>query len=243
MARISKDKLDLEHTDFSFIPSLECDLRCPFCMYCSSPDNHLELDIERVKPFMETVNWDRVLSWGLYGGEPSVNTDLYLRFIKLIPHSTPKFIITNGAWTSARGAYIGMLQFLNLVASNDSLRVIVSGTPEHKKFQDLEIIAQLGREPGFTLKGDDEMHPMGRLAKDDWTCSMKFKWHPQPIRMSIFPTGDVLMQNCDGVYPVLGTCEDPFDVLFNRAVIVRNMGCGRVCRNLNDILREGGLIT
>lgn len=55
MVRIFEDKIDLEHVDFSFIPSLECNNKCWFCMYCAGPDNKLTLDLEKTKDFMETV--------------------------------------------------------------------------------------------------------------------------------------------------------------------------------------------
>ena len=46
--------------DLSFIPSFRCDLRCPHCMYNSSPENLEELDYEKTVTWVRTVDWDLV---------------------------------------------------------------------------------------------------------------------------------------------------------------------------------------
>jgi len=92
------------------------------------------------------------------------------------------------------------------------------------------------------VKDEDDMHPMGRLAKENWACTQKCLWHKQAIRIGIFPTGDIILQNCDGVYPVVGNYNQPFNKVFENAVLARNIGCLNGCRNINDILKEKGIL-
>ena len=47
------------------------------------------------------------------------------------------------------------------------------------------------------------------------------------------------MQNCDGVYPVVGHIRThTFDQVFRAGVEVRLGGCATGCRNVNDVLDE-----
>lgn len=80
---------------------------------------------------------------------------------------------------------------------------------------------------------------MGRLAKPDWVCTNKCVWHQQVIRLGIFPTGDIILQNCDGVYPVVGHIEHTsFIDAFNEAVNIRSIGCDMKRTNVNDLTRD-----
>lgn len=239
MVRVSEDGVDLGHVDFSVIPSLECDLECSFCMYCSGPSNLLRLDIDRFKTFLKTVDWGRVTSWGFYGGEPSVDPDRYGVFADLIPEEIRKFLITNGHWTVSTS---GIRRFFRLCTGR-KFRVVISGTPEHKANQHRTTIENLSHEEGVIVKGDDDMHPMGRLASTKWSCTEKCLWHQQPIRLAVFPTGDVIFQNCDGVYPVVGPVELGFDKLFDKALEIRTETCfANSYATINDVLKDLDLI-
>lgn len=231
--------MDLKKVDFSFIPSLRCNLRCPFCMYDASPDNDLTLNHNKTKLWLETVDWERIGSWGFYGGEPSIDRPLYDRFMDLIPKTIPKFLITNGAWSSSAHATLEFWEWMNERALTEPLRIVISGTPEHRKFQRASLIQSISKWEGVVVKGDDDIHPMGRAYKGDlWMCSKKCTWHDQPIRLGIFPTGHIILQNCDGAYPVIGTYDEPFDSLFNKAVKVRKLGCYDKEQDINGVLRE-----
>jgi hypothetical protein len=245
MVRTVEDKIDLEHVDFSIIPSLRCNLRCPFCMYDCSPDNNTELNYVKTEEFISTIDWGKISSWGFYGGEPSIDTPNYDRFMNLIPKDISKFIITNGSWSSSAHAHLDWWEFVNKRVSEhgDKLRIVISGTPEHKRFQRGSLIESIGKWEGITLKEDDDIHPMGRAKRDNWTCSKKCLTHPQPIRLGIFPTGDIILQNCDGVYPVISNYESSFEVAYALAKDIR-LGI-RNChnnKNINDVIENlGGL--
>ena len=96
MVKNAGDLKDLTKVSFSFIPSLRCNNQCSFCMYGASPDNYTTLDYIQVKEWMKSFEWDSVIGWGFYGGEPSIETDLYQKFHELLPPDLPKFVITNG---------------------------------------------------------------------------------------------------------------------------------------------------
>ena len=228
------DKIDLEHVDFSFIPSLRCNINCSFCMYDCGPQNSTILNIKHARRFLRTVDWKRIASWGFYGGEVSIEISLYQKFIDLMPSGIPIFTITNGSWTSKPKVMSEFLQF----AAENSLSIIVSGTNEHKQFQDERRIKWFDGVPGIHFKGDDDIHPMGRSAKTNWTCNHKCLTHPQPIRLAMFPGGHIILQNCDGVYPIIGNYLDDFNEIFVRAVKIRKEGCHLGCFNINDIIKN-----
>ena len=237
MVKNAKDVKDLTKVSFSFIPSLKCNNRCPFCMYGASPENTTKLDYEAVKVWLKTVQWDKVIGWGLYGGEPSIEMGLYQKFYELLPTDLPKFIITNGAWSKSND---DTKAWLNWCAGK--FHIIVSGTAEHRKHQRVSFIKELAKQfdGAFTIKGDEEMHPMGRLARANWDCSKKCIYHKQPIRLGIFPTGHIILQNCDGVYPVVGhISRTTFVKAFNEGVRVRTRGCNKGCvLNINDLVSQ-----
>jgi hypothetical protein len=233
MVRFIK-KIDLEHIDFSFIPSLRCNIKCSFCMYDCCPENNATLDIRQASHFLKTVDWQRIGSWGFYGGEVSIEIPLYQSFIDLIPAGVPMFTITNGSWTADPEAMNRFLQF----SATNGLSIIVSGTEEHKKFQNKERIKWFDGVPGIHFKDDDDIHPMGRAQMIAWTCNHKCLTHPQPIRLAMFPGGHIILQNCDGVYPVIGNWFDDFNEIFGRAVKIREQGCRPGSLNVNDVLAK-----
>jgi hypothetical protein len=230
---IINQNLDLEKVDFSFVPSLRCNLKCSFCSYNAGPDNDKELAIALALFFLETVDWDRIGSWGFYGGEPSINMEMYQAFINLIPSHIPRFVITNGKWTANNTM---MDRFLGFCVKN-GLFIVISGTDEHKRYQNAEIIKLFEGLPGVKIKDDDVIHPMGRATKETWACSRKCLTHPQPIRLAMFPGGHIALQNCDGVYPIVGSFADTFNDIFTRAVEIRKRGCDKSGMNINDVLR------
>jgi hypothetical protein len=197
--------------DFSIIPSLECNLECPFCMYNSGPSMLQELDIIKTKKFLDTVDWTMINSFGFYGGEPSINLPLYQNFMDLIPSDIPKFIITNGSWSNE---VINCLQFLNFAHKN-KLHVVISGTSYHKLFQNKELLKDFKElcTDAFTLKGGDTIIPMGRASKENWECTNKCVRYDCATRVGLFPGGSIVFQNCDGVYPHVQTYEEPFNVI------------------------------
>jgi len=126
---IINGNLDLKRVDFSFVPSLKCNLECSFCSYKAGPLNKSKLRLSMAEKFLKTVDWKRISSWGFYGGEPSINLKMYQDFVDLIPDSIPKFVITNGTWSNA---WTETKRFLDFVWHN-KLFVVVSGTEEHRR--------------------------------------------------------------------------------------------------------------
>jgi len=235
MVRNAKDKKDLMKVSPSFIPSLRCNNRCSFCMYKASPENNTQLNLEDARIFVKTVDWNKVIGWGLYGGEPSIEMDLYDKFYQLLPEDVPKFIITNGSWSKSE---YDTDKFLRWCANK--FRIVISScTDEHRNHQNIDILKELsGRKDVYVKFDDEELHPMGGNFHGKVNCSEKCLWHQQPIRFGLFPTGDVILQNCDGAYPIIGRIEDGFDSVFANAVDLRCMG-KNLCKNtknINDIL-------
>jgi len=207
--------------DFSFIPSLKCNIECPFCMYNSGPNNKMELDFEQTIKFTSTIKWPLINSIGFYGGEPSINIGLYQKFIDLIPKDIPKFIISNGSWSTELYKTLDFLNFLKI----NNFHLVISGTPYHKKFQNerrLLILKDLYPK-NITLKGDDIIQPMGRAYFSDWKCTKKCEhMENNPIRLGLFPDGNILFQNCNGQYPIVQTYFDSFVDIIEKVNIIKN---------------------
>ena len=239
MVKNADDIKDLTKVSFSFIPSLRCNNRCSFCMYRASPGSTITLDYKATAEWMKTVEWDKVVGWGLYGGEPFIDMELYQKFYELLPKGTHCFVITNGTWSRTDE---DTKTFLKWCANK--FHIIVSGTQEHQRHQSVNFIRALAKEYNEALtykEGEEEMHPMGRLAKPDWTCTKRCIWHEQPIRLGIFPTGDIILQNCDGVYPVFGTIyRHNFNEAFAWGQHIRTYGCNKGDENINDLLSQLG---
>ena len=235
MVRNADDVKDVEHVSFSFIPSLHCDNACSFCMYGAGPDNYTTLDYDAVKSWMHLVDWSKVVGWGFYGGEPAIEMPLYQKFFDLLPHGLRTFVITNGTWSNDEER---TAQFLAWCTSK--FHIIISGTPEHQLHQNVSMLKEFQQScpDGITYKfGPEEMHPMGRLASPEWSCSKKCVWHQQVTRLGIFPTGHIILQNCDGVYPVLGHISDMnFNEALDRSKDIRATGCSLKCTNVNDLI-------
>lgn len=236
MVKITGFTLDLTQADLSMIPSLRCNITCSFCMYDCGPTSKERLDLDDTRAFLATVDWSKVAGCGFYGGEPSIEIPWYDKFVQLLPSDVDRFVITNGYWTASTHRVRD--RFLNWCMDR-RLHLVISGTPEHQKAQHAGVMGVLAKFEGVTAKGDDVIHPMGRARTDTWTCTKKCIWHKAAFRLGIFPTGDILLQNCDGVYPVVGHIKThTFDQVFRAAVVIRLQGCAQGCRNVNDVLDE-----
>ncbi len=211
--------------DFSIIPSYECNLKCWFCMYECSPTNLKALNYESTKKFTETIDWNKVSSFGFYGGEISINLLMYQQFINLIPENIPKFTITNGAWSTDNDQ---TYKFIDFVYKN-KLRVKISSTPEHRAYQNIEVLRSIEKfsEGDLYIKLNDDTQSkllsMGRLSHIPFECTRKCKNLSMPMngnekvcRMALEPSGDIILQSCDGRYPVVGSYKSTFDQIMKR---------------------------
>jgi len=209
--------------DFSFMPSLECDLQCPHCMYDAGYKNTENIDLKQLKKFIRTIPFNMINSFGFYGGEPSINIPLYKTVMKMLPTVVPKWTITNGTWTK----YIEpRTDFMNFV-DKFNLKVFISSTPYHTAAQDRRILSILRNyRDNYIVKKDDTLNkllPMGRNSKDVWECTQKCKTMAGPERYAVMPNGDVIFQSCDGVYPVVGDYTQTF-----AEIITTEIKCDRL---------------
>jgi len=200
--------------DCSLIPSYECNLKCWFCMYDCGPNKKNILDIEKAKYFISKINFSKINQIGFYGGEISINLDLYQKFINLIPNEIPKFTITNGSWSRNLYNTNKFIRFVN----NNKLYTKISCTPEHKKYQNKKVLKRVTRKyKNIKIKDNDDtkskLLPMGRLSHHPFSCSFKCTKIPpkQPFRIALEPDGSVIFQNCDGVYPSIGSYKNSLE--------------------------------
>ena len=214
--------------DLSLIPTHECNLRCWFCMYNSSPDNKNRLNYELTKKFFKTVDWNKINSIGFYGGEISINMELYQNFIDIIPKNIPKFTITNGSWSRN---ILETLRFLIFIDKN-KLRTKVSNTIEHRKYQNTGFLKNLESKMNgdlFIKINDDilgKLLPMGRLINKKKECTMKcqnisksvFPQDVEAYRMALEPDGNIILQSCDGRYPIIGNYNNSFSEIIQNLI-------------------------
>ena len=218
--------------DLSFMYTRRCNLHCSFCMYDSGPEVDDVLDLDKLVPWLHTVDSNRIASFGLYGGEPSVDLRGFGRCLLLarrILGDKPGFVITNGAWSKSEADTAQFLFF----CEQHRLSVVVSGTPEHRKFQNREVLEMLAdRHPrAIRLKPKEEnFHAMGRLeGKMPFSCSEKCMSWNRALRIAIQPDGNIIFQNCDGVYPVVGNISMPFSSTDRRINQMRSHGFADYC--------------
>ncbi len=210
--------------DFSIMPSFKCNLRCWFCMYDCSPENHMELNYEKTRNFLKQFDWGMVNAFGFYGGEPSIAMPLYDKFIALVPESTNKFVISNGSWSTDYAKTDEFLQW----CSRHRLYIIVSSTPEHIKHQHRLYLENLSANLKglLELKKPDEIHAQGRakgspLAITD--CKLTCQRTDRNIRLGLKPDGNIVFQNCHGEYHIVQTYNEPFEGILERSqTIVRD---------------------
>lgn len=200
--------------DCSFIPSYECNLKCWFCMYNCGSNQKSTLDIEKTKYFISKINFSKINQFGFYGGEISINLDLYQKFIDLVPTHFPKFTITNGTWSRN---LIDKEKFINFITTN-KIYTKVSCTPEHIKHQNQKVLKEVCKEyKNIKIKENDDtkskLLPMGRLSNRPFSCSFKCTKlsSNQPFRIALEPDGSVIFQNCDGIYPTVGSYKNSLE--------------------------------
>jgi hypothetical protein len=215
--------------DLSFIYSKRCDLRCPFCMYSSGPEVTGTLDLVKLERWLETVDMSRIASFGFYGGEVSIELPGNSRILRMLPPEKPRFVITNGSWSM--GEY-QTEKFLEWCAEHHMF-IVVSGTPEHRKHQNRKVLEALKEEQpdAIRLKPlEEEFHPMGRLeGAFPVACTNKCMSWKRALRVAVQPDGTIIFQNCDGVYPTVGTIAQDFKTLDQRVQAMRGYGFGTVC--------------
>lgn len=221
--------------DLSIIATYKCNLSCWFCMYSAGPEHEKFLDLEKLKGFFKTINWNQINSIGFYGGEISYVIPRWQLYIDLIPEKILRFCITNGTWSTSKSL---TNDFISFVCKNN-LWTKISSTKEHKKYQDIKLLMQLEKTTKglFHIKERDDtqyrLNPMGRLYKQNWNCTFKCKRHDELMRLSdldsgfsmkdkpydryaIEPDGNIIYQNCDGVYPIVSDITKPFSNLIKR---------------------------
>jgi hypothetical protein len=223
--------------DCSLIPSYECNLKCWFCMYDCGPNKKDVLDIKKAEYFISNVNFSMINQFGFYGGEISINLSLYQKFINLIPTNIPKFTITNGAWSRNP---IDTENFINFI-TNNKIYTKISCTPEHKKYQNQEVLKKVCKEnKNIKIKNNDDtkakLLPMGRLSNQPFSCSFKCTriLPNQPFRIALEPDGSVIFQNCDGVYPKVGNYKSYLEEIEkNIHNLIERIGNLYLCLNVN----------
>jgi hypothetical protein len=202
--------------DFSIMPSFVCNLQCWFCMYDCGPHNKIELNYNKTVEFLKQIDWSLINMCGFYGGEPSINIPMYEKFIKLIPDNLPRFVITNGTWSTD---VIKRTNFINWCIYN-KLWIIISSTSEHIKYQNRTWLEAFAKEMNkavnnfIVLKEPDEIHAQGRAKNYPNVvnfCKFACQRPDRNIRLGLKPDGDIVYQNCHGEYHIVQTYEDKFD--------------------------------
>lgn len=217
--------------DLSFIYSKQCDLSCSFCMYSSGPQVYDCMDLQKHRSWMKTVRWSMINGIGIYGGEPS----LFLKENSIILDRTnarvPRFCITNGTWSKD---VVSTAVFM-LWAFKYTVQVFVSGTDQHRAFQDPAMLEYLSNAYPTMVRlkaPDTQIFPMGRLAGEQVRCTVKCM-RPRyiaPTRIAVQPDGTIIYQSCDGVYPVIGSWDtDTFDDIVKKVDEYTQQGFREVC--------------
>jgi hypothetical protein len=181
--------------------------------------------------WLTSVDMSRIASFGVYGGEVSVAYDGFGACLDLVNHlKKPQFVLTNGSWSTSFDKTMEFLSFCNRYR----LFVVVSGTPEHRRYQNREVLESLAAaQPStFRLKPIEEnFHAMGRLAGViPFSCSRKCAWWGRALRIAVQPDGTIIFQNCDGIYPVVGNIYESFADIDARIIDARKDGFGKLCK-------------
>jgi hypothetical protein len=216
--------------DLSFIYTMRCDLECPFCMYNSSPASIGSINLSSLAGWLKTVDMGRIASFGVYGGEVSVDYVGFGACLDLVAKwDLPRFVITNGTWSTSSRKTWEFLHFVNQYG----LYVVVSGTPEHRRYQDRKVLETLQAKypEAIRLKSlEENYHAMGRLAgKMLFSCSQKCMSWKRALRLATQPNGTIIFQNCDGVYPVVGNLSESFSEIDTRVQGMRETGFSVCC--------------
>jgi hypothetical protein len=175
---------------------------------------------------------DGAESFGVYGGEPGVDLKGFGSCLVLAERCVaerPRFVITNGSWSADPVRTWDFMEW----CGQHRLFVVVSGTPHHRKTQDRDVLEDLLlRNPNaMRLKPEEEnYHAMGRLeGKLAFSCSTKCMSWDRALRLAVQPDGTIIFQNCDGVYPIVGTIREDFQVINARVQKLRADGFASVC--------------
>lgn len=221
--------------DLSFMYSLKCNLTCSFCMYNCHPNNDEVLDLDKLSSWIKTIDMNKIASFGIYGGEPSILLDGYAKCMDLVNHlNRPHFIITNGTWSTSLVKTKEFLEF----CKKYKMYIVISGTPEHRAYQDRKLLRYLSKKHPNTFKIKPEtenFNAMGRLKnKIPFNCSQKCMWWNKAIRIGILPDGYILFQNCDGIYPLIGNIDESFEVIDNRIQKLKANGFNTKCSKYKD---------
>jgi hypothetical protein len=199
-------------------------------MYSSSPSVNDALDLGKVEQWLATVDMRLIASFGIYGGEVSINLEKYEEILNLLPPSKPRFCITNGTWSVEPSRALEFVQW----CARHRLFVVISGTPEHRKHQNralLETYASAYPNAIRLKPVEEQFHPMGRLeGAFPVNCSVKCMWWQRALRIAVQPDGTVVFQNCDGMYPIVGTIDQSFSVLHRNIQHAREEGFDSVCK-------------
>lgn len=221
--------------DLTFMYTERCDLDCPFCMYESGPDVQGVLDLDLLEKWLRTMNYDRIASFGAYGGEVSVDYDGWTKCFEMVRRECkPHFVITNGSWSTDPDKTSEFMKW----AIMNRCHIVVSGTPYHRRFQDREVLERIKSisPEHVTLKPKEEnFHAMRRLeGKMKFSCSRKCMWWSRALRLAIKPDGSIIFQNCDGVYPTVGGIWEPWTVIEQRIRLLRASGFDVRCPHYNS---------
>jgi hypothetical protein len=204
-------------------------------MYNSGPDVDDCLDLDILRKWLDTVYMNRIASFGIYGGEPSIALDEYQKILNMVKvYNKPQFVITNGSWSTSEEKTKEFYEFCR----DNKLHVVVSGTPEHRKFQNRKMLEMMKEfwPDAIRLKPEDEnYHPMGRLAgKFPVSCGRKCMTWNRALRITIQPDGSIIFMNCQGVYPVVGNIKEDFSKTDIRIKYLRAYGFDSVCPHYNS---------
>ena len=222
--------------DLSFQYSNECNLSCSFCMYSCGPNVKDRLDLNKLKAFIKTIDFDKYInSIGLYGGEVSLHLEEYSEIVKMLPTETKVWTITNGTWSKELDKAVN---FLTWAESNNVSPIIISGNDEHTAHQNVPGLVGLQRmfPKNIVLKKPDtELLSMGRLAHKEVKCSEKCFWKEgQAIRIAVMPSGDIMFQTCDGSYPIVGNISEEFPVIAERLQDFNGFNCACCLKAYED---------
>jgi hypothetical protein len=182
-------------------------------MYDCSPDDTRQLDLLKTAKFLREFDWSQINACGFYGGEPSINMDLYDRFISLVPPDIPKFVITNGTWSNNLESTMSFLRW----CFKHRFYVIISSTEEHLAHQRRLLLEELVKQTsGMELKKPDAIHAQGRAKGHHGIindCAFTCLRTDRNIRLGLKPDGNIVYQNCHGEYHIVQTYNDHFNTL------------------------------
>lgn len=218
----------------------KCDLTCSFCMYNSGPDINNNLDKNKLQNWLSTIDSKKISHLGIYGGEPNIAMNDFIDCLNIATKflgNKSKFVITNGTWSTNTEATQKFIE----ICKHNKLYIIVSGTPEHRKFQNRQVLEELHNlyPDNIRLKPlQENFHAMGRLeGKMPFSCSKKCMWWDKELRIAVQPDGNILFQNCDGIYPIVGNLNEPFSIIDDRIQDMRINGFAKYCSHYDNLIK------